>query len=129
MDKSALEKLEAKGVTAVLKEMASGGHGQPGSLLRGEVDDWIRLEQAKSKTDFSAKQDVREAETLAIAKEANRLAFEANSIARIEAAAASRSARWALYAAIIAAIMAIITAKDEILMLIFTPYRDRDTHH
>jgi hypothetical protein len=98
MKKSSLDILESKGVETVLKEMAQGQHGQEGSPVRGEVDAWIRSKQAVSEADSSAKRDAHEAETLAIAKEAK---------------------RWAMYATIIAAIAAIITIKDEILILIF----------
>lgn len=56
--------------------------------------------------------DGREERTLKIAE-------EANSIARSEAAAALRSARYAMYAAIIATVSAVYSAKDFILALIF----------
>lgn len=58
--------------------------------------------------------DRREEETLSLAKEANRLAFEANSIARLEAASAARSSRYAMYAAIIAAVAIVIDNKEDI---------------
>ena len=84
----------------------------------------LATEFLKSKEDTrtaatEAKRDVREEDILAIAREANRLASDANSVARIEAAAAARSSRWAMYAAIIAVIGAAVASKDEILRLIF----------
>jgi hypothetical protein len=119
LDKAILERLEAKGRAGVLEEMACGGHGQPGSPMRYSVDAWLRSKHAVAEADSSAKRDAREEATLAIAKEANRLASEANSIARLDVAAASRSARWAMYAAIIAAIGALIATKDQIFTFIF----------
>jgi len=119
VDKTTLERLEAKGPLAVFEEIARGLHGQPDSPLRNSVESWVRSKQAIAESEASAKRDARDSETLAIAKEANRLASEANEIARTEAAAASRSARWAMYAAIIAAIGAIIAIQDKIFSLIF----------
>ena len=107
MNKSELESLEAKGPETVLLEMAQGGHGSPDSPRRHEVEAWLRSKQVTADASHASKRDAREEATLSIAKEANRLASEANSIARLEAAAASRSAMWAKYAAIIAAIAAI----------------------
>jgi hypothetical protein len=82
------------------------------------AQEWLRLKQEKRDFVASEKRDTREEETLAIAKEANLLAAEANSIARVEAAAASRSARYAMYAAAVAATVAIAGYKDQILELI-----------
>lgn len=79
----------------------------------------------------SLKRDAREAETLAIAKEANELALSANSSAaeanriasdallesRSSAASASKQARWAMWAAIIATIAIIIAAMTYIKTL------------
>lgn len=108
MNPDELASLKAKGPEVVLHEIAKGLHGDPGSRTREETEAWLRSKEVAALSESSSKRDAREEETLAIAKEANRLASEANSIARIEAAAASRSARWAKYAAIIAAIAAII---------------------
>ena len=60
----------------------------------------------------SARRDAREAETLAIAK-------EANAIARSEAASAWLAARYAMYAAITAVLALAYSAKESILTLIF----------
>ncbi|MBI5604276.1 MAG: hypothetical protein HY879_13085 [Deltaproteobacteria bacterium] len=109
MNKSEFESLEAKGPETVLSETARGLHGDPGSRTRDGVEAWVRSKQVTTDAAHVSARDAREKETLAIAKEANRLASEANSIARIEAADAARSARWAKYAAIIAAISAIAT--------------------
>ena len=69
--------------------------------------------------DDSAKRDTREEETLAIAKEANRLASEANDIVRSQTKAAWRAARCAMYAALVAATVAVASYKDQILGLFF----------
>ena len=107
MNKSEFDSLEAKGPETVLHEMARGLHGDPGSRTRDGFEAWLRSKQVTADAIHASTRDAREEETLAIAKEANQLASEANSIAHLEAAAASRSARWAKYAAIIAAISAI----------------------
>ena len=83
------------------------------------VREWLRERDEARYADSSSKRDAREEATLSIAKEANRLASEANTIARLESASASRSARYAMYAAVIAAIGTIIAAKSEIYELIF----------
>jgi hypothetical protein len=79
---------------------------------------WLEMKRVEREVEASSKRDAREEETLSIAKEANRLASEANSFARLQAAAASRSARYAMYAAAIAATVAIAGYKDQILKLI-----------
>lgn len=111
--------LEAKGPSKVLEEIGRGGHGQPGSPMRNMVEDWLRSEQSVTDSEASDKRDAREEEILAIAKEANRFASEANAIARLEAATAARSSRYAMYAAIIAATIMLVDNKDQILALIF----------
>jgi hypothetical protein len=73
--------------------------------------------QALLAEDDSARRDAREEETLAIAKEANRLASEANDIARSQTAAAWRAARYGMYAAAIAAAAALASYKDQVLAL------------
>ena len=78
----------------------------------GEAQEWLRSKEAARTGASAAKRDARDEETLAIAK-------EANSIARSQATAAANSARWAMYAAIIAATAAAIATKDQILALIF----------
>ncbi len=110
MDKTALERLEAKGIETVLKEMAQGQHGQEGSPVRGEVDAWIRSKQAVSEADSSAKRNAREEEILAVDKEANRIASEANSFARRR----SFLELLAIIIAIIAIIIAAIAGRADI---------------
>ena len=79
---------------------------------------WSKEECRKLDEAASARRDEREEATLEMAKEANRLASEANATARLEAAAASRSARYAMYAAAIAATGAIAANKDQIISVI-----------
>ncbi len=104
MNKIQIEALEAKAPETVLLEMAQGGHGSPDSQTRIEVESWLRSKQVVADAAATSKRDAREESTLAIAKEANRLASEANSIARL----AARSAKYAAIIAAIAAIAAII---------------------
>ena len=58
----------------------------------------------------SYKRNAREEETLAIAKDANRIASEALIEARSSSKSAREQARWAMWAAIIATIAIIIAA-------------------
>jgi hypothetical protein len=80
--------------------------------------EWLRLQAENRALEASAKRDAREESTLSIAKEANRLASEANSLARSSVISVREQARWARWAAIIAATAMIIAAKYEIFKLI-----------
>lgn len=81
--------------------------GKYNTWQSGVVNEWLRRKSDEHR-------DRREEETLSLAKEANRLAFEANSIARLEAASAARSSRYAMYAAIIAVVAIVIDNKEDI---------------
>ena len=84
----------------------------------------------------ASKRDAREEDTLAIAKssslvadqalaeakEANRIASEELAVARSSAEHARSNARWAMYAAIVAALAAAISVKDQILALVFSTH-------
>ena len=118
MNESARKHYESIGIEGVLDEIARGVFGPGKSVARNEAESWIAAERHRLEATDSAKRSAREIETLSIAKEANRLASEANSIARLEAAAAARSSRYAMYAAAIATTAAIVAAKDEIWSLI-----------
>ena len=96
--------LSTLGVDEVRSRLSRGSWA---NRRKSWAQDWLSAQG-------SARVDTREEETLAIAKEANRIASE-------QATAAARSARWAMYAAIIAAIAAAIATKDQILALIFGP--------
>lgn len=93
------------------------------------AQEWLRLKQEERDLASSAKRDAREEETLSIAKralaiaeEANRIATEDLAAAKSSAASAREQARWAMWAAIIATIVAIIAAKDQILAFIFNTH-------
>ena len=99
---------------------------QQGGEVGAEAVAWLAERQAKRDEDVASKRDAREEETLSISKrsaatadEALSTAKSANRIASEQLAAARRNARWAMYAAIIAATAAAISAKDQILALIF----------
>jgi hypothetical protein len=85
---------------------------------KAQASSWLEEKRIEREVEASSKRDAREEETLAIAKEANLLASEANSFARLQAVAASRSARYAMYAAAIAATVAIAGYKDQIFSII-----------
>jgi hypothetical protein len=60
------------------------------------------------------------AEALSVAKEANRIASDDLTIARSSAESARSNARWAMYAAAVAATAALAANRDQILALIFS---------
>lgn len=109
-ERTFLEQLDAANNEAEVRtRLAAGNYNARHASL---AEEWLRSREAARAEASAAKRDAREEKTLAIAK-------EANSIARSQAIAAARSARWAMYAAIIAAVAAAITSKDQILALIF----------
>jgi hypothetical protein len=69
MDSNQLNDLESRGPATVLREMARGLHGQPGSPLRSEVDAWIL-----------SKMYERDNEAIRSARRANRIAWIAIGI-------------------------------------------------
>jgi len=114
MRKTELDHLESIGPEAVLKQIASGQHGQPGSQLRGEVEAWLRSKQIAADSLASAKRDAREERTLAIAEEANLIAERALR-------SSERSSKRAIIAMILAAVAtAIATVSAAIIGLIFS---------
>lgn len=86
--------------------------GKYNTWQSGVVEEWLRRKSEERQSAFEARLEAREEETLSIAK-------EANAIARLEAAAAARSSRYAMYAAIIATTIMLVDNKDQILALIF----------
>jgi len=84
-----------------------------------EANLWLAIKEKERLESDSASRSAREIETLAIAKEANLFAAEANEFARLQAAAAARSSRYAMYAAIIATTIMIIDNGDGIFSIIF----------
>ena len=80
---------------------------------------WLKRQEDARAADSSTKRASRAARTLAIAEEALSIARDDLSIARSSAKSARANARWAMYAAIIAIVAAAISAKDQIIALIF----------
>ena len=113
MDDNSLAQLEELGYEGVLLELAKGDGrlGRPGSVLRQDIEHWLRLKEAERELATSAKRDGREEETLSIAKEANRIAASAEVAAR-------GSSRWAMWAAIIATMAIAIAMKDQIVSMV-----------
>jgi len=95
---SELKQVEIDGLRAHV-EAGTWKIGSP--FKHGEAIEVVRRFDASKAEAVSAKRDAREEETLAIAKEANRIASEART-------AAFEQARWAKWAAIIATVAAII---------------------
>ena len=69
---------------------------------------WLEIKETERAESETAARSAREIETLSIAK-------DANSIARIAASSARRSSRYAMYAAIIAAVIMLVDNKDIII--------------
>lgn len=101
MDENSLAHLEKLGYEGVLLEMAKGDGrlGRPGSVLREDIEHWLRLKETERALTSSAKRDAREEETLSIARKAS---------------------RWALWANIIAVIAIAIAIKDQIISLVLS---------
>lgn len=98
--------LESLGETEVRERLA---HKKYAERNLSFVQEWLRRKDQEREDKRSAKRDAREEETLSIAKEANRIASEALVIARSSSDAVRKQARWAMIAAIIAAITAIVS--------------------
>lgn len=97
MDEKSLAHLESLGYEGVLAELAKGDGrlGRPGSVLREDIEHWLRLKETERESSAAAIRDKREEETLSIARDANDIA--------------KRAERWAMYAAIAAVIALIIS--------------------
>ena len=106
------------GERAVRDGLNSGAYAYPGHKTYAFVSAWLADASFARLLDESIKRDSREAETLSIASEANRLAKDALASARSSAASARSQATWARWATIIAMTAVIIATKDQILMLI-----------
>ena len=111
------EQLEKHGNEADVRDRMARGlyHGQHLDVAQ----EWLRRIDEARVMASSAARDAREEAMLSSTIEANRLASEANSIARSQTAAAWRAARYAMYAAAIAAVAAIAGSKDQLIALIF----------
>lgn len=92
VDENSLAHLEKLGYEGVLLEMAKGDGrlGRPGSVVREDIEHWLRLKETERALAYSAKRDAREEETLSIARNASRWALWANIIAIIAIAIAIR---------------------------------------
>lgn len=97
---SVCAEFDAMGESAVRACMARGDWSQL-HIKYGCAVEWCRRKEEERATASASKRDSREEETLAIAKEANRIASEART-------AAFEQARWAKWAAVIATVAAVI---------------------
>ena len=98
--------LESIGEEEVRIQLAQGQFNQDKAPV---VAEWLRSCEESHSADSSARREARELETLAIAKSANELASEANSIASDAADSARRANIISIIAAITAIVAAIIT--------------------
>lgn len=108
--------LESHGEAEVRKRLAQGIYGVKHAAIAQE---WLRSKEIARTEASAAKRDAREEETLSIARRALSVAEDANRIATRDLSAAVEQARWAKWAAILAAIAAVIATKDQILALVF----------
>ncbi|GAB4061598.1 hypothetical protein [Uliginosibacterium sediminicola] len=101
--------------SSIRKRLSAGKYN---TWQAGVVNEWLRIKSEERLAASDARTEAREAEILSIAKEANRLASEANSIAQSQAKAAWRAARYAMYASVISAIVALVASKEDIVKLL-----------
>ena len=92
-DSAFWKQLEAQNDESKVRIAIASGHYNPNEAAVAQ--DWLKRKEEARSAAASAKRDSREEETLAIAKEANKIA--------------SRAERWAMYAAIAAVIALIIS--------------------
>jgi hypothetical protein len=93
---------ESHGETYVRMLAAKGGD------IGAQASAWLAEQQTLRDEAAASKRDAREEETLRIANEALSSAKEANRIARDSETAARLQVRWAIWAAIIATVAAIV---------------------
>jgi hypothetical protein len=92
-DSAFWRQLEAQNDESKVRIAIASGHYNPNDAAVAQ--DWLKRKEEARSAAASSKRDSREEETLAIAKEANKIA--------------SRAERWAMYAAIAAVIALIIS--------------------
>ena len=119
---SFFQSLEAKGEDAVRLELATRRYNEQRSTLARE---WLAQrertqEQRNAALDHEHKvEEVNLArDALAAARESNRIAAENLIASNQSAAAAKTQARWAIWAAIIAVVAALVSAHEAILKLV-----------
>ena len=100
--------LNALGERDVRDKLNSGDYGHEGLPVFAFVSAWLKDAEFARVASDAAKRDAREEATLAIANDALSSAKEANSIARESSASMRLQVRWAIWAAIIATVAAII---------------------
>jgi hypothetical protein len=99
--------------------------GSPPLAKAELVEIWLKSKEDVRALAASMRRDAREEETLSISKrsaataeDALSIARDANSIATEQLSAARRNARYAMYAAAVAATAVVASSKDEIYALI-----------
>lgn len=97
---------------AVRERLVAGRYNSRRAPL---AEEWLRRREEARTVEAAARAEAREAESLSIANkalaaatEANRIASEDLAAARDSAASAREQARWAMWAAIIATVAAIV---------------------
>lgn len=108
VDPHLFERLNETGLPAVKESLAMGKCGQVGSEHHNAVSSWVKLQDEALAAAAAARAEAREERMLSISANALALATEDLSIARSSAASAREQARWAMWAAIIATVAAII---------------------
>lgn len=101
----------------VRRRLAAGQYGPPNDKIAQE---YLNSIDRKESASAAARAEAREDRMLSIASDALSIAKEDLSIARISAASSRSNARWAMWAAIIATIAAVVSTKDQILALIIS---------
>lgn len=80
-----VSRCEELGPAGVRSALAKGTFGQPETPHRVIAEDWLRAKDAEAEQEAANRRDAREEDTLALAREANRIARHANIWAAIAA--------------------------------------------
>jgi hypothetical protein len=108
VDPQLFKRLDEMGLPAVKESLASGLCGQVGSEHHNAVSSWVKLQDEAFAVEAAARAEAREERMLAIASDNAASAKAALAIAQSSVEAARAQARWAMWAAIIATVAAII---------------------
>ena len=83
------------------------------------ASEWLEFQEKTRASNAAARTEMREEESISIAKRALSVAADANRVASETRDSTAAQARWAMWAAIIATVAAVVAAKDQIVALFF----------
>lgn len=83
------------------------------------ASEWLEFQEKTRASHVASRAEMREEESISIAKRALSVAADANRVASETRDSAAAQARWAMWAAIIATVAAVVAAKDQIVAFFF----------